>query len=106
MESLKEFLAPKTFNRISYFAVVCWILLGVILLGIFADMENSESRFDFRCEAESKKDFVRGQCFEQYEEKYNKYGLPVYAFVILNFFLIASVGAIYSQVVKSRVNQL
>ena len=107
MESLKEFLAPKTFNRISYFAVICWILLGVIFLGIFAEMENSESRFDFRCVAESKKmDFVRGQCFEQYEEQYNKSGLPVYAFVILNFFLIASAGAIYSQVVKSRVNQL
>ena len=107
MESLKEFLAPKTFNRISYFVVICWILLGVILLGIFAEMENSESRFDFRCVAESKKmDFVRGQCFEQYEEQYNKSGLPVYPFVILNVFLIASVGAIYSQVVKSRVNQL
>ena len=86
MDSLKELLKPKTFNRISYVAVICWIAFGVILLGIFAEMENSESRFDFRCAAKSEKmDLVRGQCFEQYEKLYNKSGVPVYAFVILNF---------------------
>ena len=107
MESLKELLTPKTFNRISYIAVICWIVFGVILLGIFAEMENSESRFDFRCAAKSEKmDLVRGQCFEQYEKLYNQSGVPVYAFVILNFSLIGIVGVIYSQVVKSRVNQL
>ncbi|XP_020603227.1 protein NLRC5-like, partial [Orbicella faveolata] len=107
MESLKELLKPKTFNRISYVAIICWILFGVILLGIFAEMENSESRFDFRCAAKSEKiDLVRGQCFEQYEKQYNKSGVPVYAFVILNFSLIGIVGVIYSQGVKSRVDQL
>ena len=107
MESLKELLAPKTFNRISYVAVICWIPLGLILLGIFAEMENSESRFDFRCAAESEKiDLVRGECFKQYEKQYNKSGVPVFGFVILNFFFIGIVGGIYSQVVKSRVNQL
>ena len=107
MESLKELLTPKTFNRISYIAVICWIVFGVILLGIFAEMENSESRFDFRCAAKSETvDLVRGQCFEQYEKLYNKSGIPVYAFVIVNFTLIGIVGVIYSQVVKSRVDQL
>ena len=107
MESLKELLAPKTFNRISYVAVICWIIFGVILLGIFAEMENSESKFDFRCAAESERiDLVRGQCFEQYEKQYNESGVPVYGFVILNFSLIGIVGVIYSQVVKALVNQL
>ena len=107
MESLKELLTPKTFNRISYIAVICWIVFGVILLGIFAEMENSESRFDFRCAAKSETmDLVRGQCFEQYEKLYNTSGVPVYAFVIVNFTLIGIVGVIYSQVVKSRVDQL
>ena len=71
-------------------------------------MENSESRFDFRCKpAEAEKaDFVRGECFKQYEKQYNKSGVPVYGFVILNFSLIVIVGGIYSQVVKSRVYQL
>ena len=107
MESMKELLTPKTFNRISYVAVICWIVFGVILLGIFAEMGNSESRFDIRCAAESETmDLVRGQCFEQYENRYNKSGIPVYAFVILNFSLIGIVGVIYSQVVNSRVDQL
>ena len=107
MDSLKELLKPKTFNRISYVAVICWIVFGVILLGIFAEMENSESRFDFRCAAESgKMELVRGQCFEQYEKLFNKSGVPVYAFVIVNFSLIGIVGVIYSQVVNSRVDQL
>ena len=107
MESLKELLKPKTFNKISYVAVICWISFGVILFGVFAEMENSESRFDFRCAAKSETmDLVRGKCFEQYEEKYNKSGVPVYAFVIVNFTLVGIVGVIYSQVVKSRVDQL
>ena len=46
MDSLKELLKPKTMNRLSYVAIFCWVVIGVILLGIFADMENSESRFD------------------------------------------------------------
>ena len=86
METLREFLAPKTFNRISYVAVIFWILCGVILLGIFAEMENS----DFRCAAESDKmDLVRGKCSEQYEKQYNKSGFPVYRFdvrVLKRFF--------------------
>ena len=107
MESLTEFLKPKTFNKISYVAVICWISFGVILLGLFAEMENSESRFDFRCAAKSETmDLVRGKCFGQYKKKFNKSGVPVYAFVIVNFTLIGIVGVIYSQVVKSRVDQL
>ena len=107
MESLKELLKPKTFNKISYVAVICWISFGVILFGVFAEMENNESRLDFRCAAKSETmDLVRGKCFEQYEKKYNKSGVPVYAFVIVNFTLVGIVGVIYSQVVKSRVDQL
>ncbi|XP_078362227.1 uncharacterized protein LOC144646496 isoform X2 [Oculina patagonica] len=107
MENLKELLTAKTFNRISYAAVISWVLFGVILLGIFAEMDNSESRFDFRCGAKSENmDLVRGKCFEQYEKKYSKFGIPVYGFVILNFSTIAIVCVIYSQFVKSRVEQL
>ena len=107
MESLKELLKPKTFNKISYVAVICWISFGVILFGVFAEIENSESRFDFRCAAKSETmDLVRRKCFEQYEKKYNKSGVRVYAFVIVNFTLVGIVGVIYSRIVKSRVDQL
>ena len=101
MESLKALLTPKTFNKISYVAVICWILYGVTLLGIFSAMENSDS---FRCEAKLEKmDLVRGKCSDQYKKQYNKSGIPLYGFVIANFSLIAIVCVIYSQVVKSRV---
>ena len=106
MESLKDFLTPKSFNKISFVVIIFWILLGVTLLGIFADTENSESRFDFSCEVKSSKDLIEGRCFEQYEERYNKLGIPLYGFVIANFSVIAIVSVIYSQSVKSRVNEL
>ena len=101
MESLKDLLKPKTFNKISYVAVICWILYGVTLLSIFAAMENSDS---FRCGAKiQNKDVVQGKCSDQYKKQYNKSGIPVYGFVIANFSVIGIVCVIYSQVVKSRV---
>ena len=107
MESLKELLTPKTFNKLSFVAVVFWILLGVTLCGIFADIENSESRFDFRCDAKlDEKDFIRGKCFGEYGEEYNKLSIPVYGFVIINFSVIAIVSVIYSQCIKSTVHEL
>ena len=104
MESLKDLLKPKTFNKISYVAVFCWILYGVTLLSIFAAMENSDS---FRCEAKLEKmDLVRGKCSDQYKKQYNKSGIPVYGFVIANFSLIGIVCVIYSLFAKSRVDEV
>ena len=104
MESIKDFLKPKTFNKISYVAVFFWILYGGALLSIFAAMENSDS---FRCEAKlGKMDVVRGKCSDQYKKQYNKSGIPVYGFVFANVFLIGIVCVIYSQVVKSRVDEV
>ncbi|XP_067051646.1 nucleotide-binding oligomerization domain-containing protein 1-like [Acropora muricata] len=104
MESLKDLLTPKTFNRISYVAVICWILYAVIVLGIFEDMENSDS---FRCEAKLEKiDVVRGKCKDQYNNRYNKSGIPVYGLMIANFSFIGVVCVIYYQVVKSRVDEV
>ena len=106
MDSLKEFLAPKTFNRFSFVVNICWILLGVTLSAIFLDAESSESRFDFRCGSDGDKELIRGKCYEQYEKQYHKFGIPVYGFVILNFFLTSSVCVVYSQAVKASVCEL
>jgi len=104
MANLKDLLEPKTFNRISFVAVFCWFVYGAVLLGIFAEMENSDS---FRCVANSEEiDLIRGKCLDQYQKQYNKSGIPVYGFVIANFSLIIVVCLIYSQVVKSRVNKV
>ncbi|XP_066028258.1 NACHT, LRR and PYD domains-containing protein 3-like [Pocillopora verrucosa] len=108
MDYLKELLAPKTFNKVSYVAVVFWIPIGVIFLGIFAEIENSESRYDFYCGGAKSDDIdlVSGKCLELYEERYNKHGVAIYCFVLLNFFLIGTVCAIYSQIVSHTVDQL
>ena len=104
MEYFKDLLTPKAFNKISYGALICWIAYGVMLLGIFAEMENSDS---FRCEAKLEKiDLVRGKCSDQYNRQYNKSGIPVYGFVIANFLLVFFVCVIYSLVVKSRVHEV
>ena len=108
MDNLKELLAPKTFNRVSHAVVVVWILIGVIFLGIFADAESSESRYDFRCGGANSEniDLVRGRCFELYEKQYNKHDVATYGFVTMNFFLIATVCAIYSQIASPTVDRL
>ena len=108
VEKLLDYLEPKTFSKIPYVAVVIWILIGVIFLGIFADMENNEPRFDFNCGGAKSENIkvVRGICYEKYVKQYNKFALPVYGFVIMNFVLIIFVCVIYSQIVRPTVNRL
>ena len=108
MEKILEYLEPKAFNKVHYVAVVFWILINVIFFAVFVDMENSEPRFDFRCGGTKSEnvDIVRGKCYEKYMNQYNKYGFPIFGFVILNLVLIAFVCAIYSQIVRARVDQL
>ena len=108
MDFLKESLAPRTFNKISYAVVLIWFVISVIFFGIFAEVENTESRYDFRCGGTKSEniDLIRGECFEKYQKQYNKYGVPVYGFVIINFLLIGIVCVIYSQIVKNAVDHL
>ena len=103
MERLKEFLTPKAFNKLSFVAVIFWIPLGVILLGVVADVE-SESKLD--CVAESDKDDIERKCFEQYETQFNKLSIPLYGLVIINVSVIVVVSVIYSQCIKSTVEEL
>ncbi|XP_022810471.1 NACHT, LRR and PYD domains-containing protein 12-like [Stylophora pistillata] len=108
MDHLKELIAPKTFNKISYAAVLIWFMISAVFFGIFAEVENSEERFDFRCGGArgDYTDLVRGKCFEKYEKQYNNHGIPIYGFVIINFGLIGIVCAMYSQSVRHTVDHL
>ena len=106
----KELWTPKTFNKFSFLVNVLWIALGIVLFGVFLDMEINESRFDFRCDvnknAKVDKDFVRQKCFVEYEKLHNKLSVPLYSFVIVNFSLPFIVCVIYSILAKPRVNKL
>ncbi|XP_068716101.1 protein NLRC5-like [Montipora foliosa] len=108
MDFLREALTPKTFNKISYVLVLLWIFLGLAATGIFSELEISEPRFDFGCDVKtgSDKDFIRRKCFDQYQKKINKLGIPPYAFIIVNFSSISIVSLVYSQYVKSTVHRL
>ena len=108
VEKLLDYLKPKTFGKFHFVAVVIWILIGVIFLAVFADMENNEPWSDFRCAGAKTEniDLVRGKCYEKYEKQYNKYAFPVYGFVIVNFVPIIFVCVIYSQIVRPTVNRL
>ena len=104
---LKELLLPKTFNRFSYVANVFWIFLEGILFVILLDVEINKWRLDFVCgSSDDSKELIRGRCWEQYKKQFNKFGIPMYGFLIVNFCVTASVWVIYSRAVKSRVNEL
>ena len=106
----KELWTPKTFNKFSFLVNVLWIAVGIVLFGVFLDMEINESRFDFRCDvnknAKVDKDFVRQKCFVEYEKLHNKLSVPLYGFVIVNFSLPFIVCVIYSKLATPRVNKL
>lgn len=108
MEKVLDFLEPKTFGRVHYVALIFWILISIVFLAVFADMENSESRFDFRCDHGGAIyiDLVMGKCYDKYTEQYNKLAFPIYGFLSINVFLIAFVCVIYSQIVRSKVEQV
>ena len=104
MESLRELLAPKTVNKFSFTANVFWLVLGVVLSSVFLDMENNAPRF--HCDAKDDQELIQGKCYEQYEKRYNELSIPVYAFVLFNFFIPMIACGIYSQYVKSRISEL
>ena len=108
MENISGHLQPKTFGKIQYGTMVIWILIGVLFLGVFAEMDINEFKNDFHCGGAKREniDLIRGECYEKYEKQYNKLAFPVYAFVITNFVLIISVCVIYSRLVTPTVNRL
>ena len=61
MQEIIDLVSRKTLHCFSYVANFCWIVLGIILLAIFLDIENSESRFDFRCGSNGDKVYKIGK---------------------------------------------
>ncbi|XP_044181714.1 nucleotide-binding oligomerization domain-containing protein 1-like [Acropora millepora] len=105
---MDNLLIPSTFNKFGLLTLKGWVGLGSILSAIFLQMHNSEPSSDFRCDVKGHidKDFVRGKCFDQYQKQNNKLGVPLYAFIMVNVWVIPAVSVIYSQCVKSTVTEL
>ena len=101
-------LSYSTFSKLSFLTVIGWSALGSVLTARFLHMHNSEPSSDFRCDVRDKidKDFIRAKCFDQYQKQNNKLGVPLYAFIMVNVWVIPFVSVIYSQCVKSTVEEL
>ncbi|XP_044169600.1 uncharacterized protein LOC114955169 [Acropora millepora] len=104
----KLLLSYSTFSKLSFLTVIGWSALGTVLTARFLHMHNSEPSSDFRCDVRDKidKDFIRAKCFDQYQKQNNKLGVPLYAFIMVNVWVIPVVSVIYSQYVKSIVEEL
>ena len=105
---MDKLLALSTFSTLSLLTVIGWSSLGSILTARFLHMHNSEPSSDFRCDVKHNidKDFITGKCFDQYQKQNNKLGVPLYAFIMVNVWVIPAVSVIYSQCVKSIVREL
>ena len=105
---MDNLLIPSTFSKPNLLTVKGWIVLGSILTPMFLQMHNSETSSDFRCDVKDKmdKDFIRAKCFDQYQKQNNKLGVPLYAFIMVNVWVIPVVSVIYSQCVKSIMEEL
>jgi len=101
-------LSYSTFSKLSLLTVIGWSALGSVLTARFLHMHKSEPSSDFRCDVKHKidKDFIRAKCFHQYQKQNNKLGVPLYAFIMVNVWVIPVVSVIYSQCVKSIVEEL
>ena len=102
---IKEAISPKTLNKFRYALVICWIVFGAIICGAFFKMENND---DFQCDGKGDmdKDFIRGKCHDGYQTKNHKFGIPPYAFMLMNFSVIPVVTLIYTLCMKSTINEL
>ena len=103
-----EAINPKTLNKFTFALVICWIVAGTILCGAFSEIEISEPRYDFRCDGtdDIDKDFLRGECYQQYRLQNHQLGIAPYAYILMNVSLIPIVTLIYSLCVKSTVDKL
>ena len=107
MEKILELLEPKTFNIFHFGAMFIWTIISVTFLAVFKDIESNELRYDFRCGGAkiADVDFVRGKCYDNYLKQYNKFGFPVYGFVLLYLAIIAFVCVIYTFIARSKISQ-
>ena len=103
------FLIPSTFSKLGLLTVKGWYYLGMMLApGKLLEIQFNEPSSDFRCDVKSNidKNFIQGNCFDQYQKQNNKLGLPLYAFITFNFLVIHVVPVIYSLCIKSTVREL
>ena len=107
MELLKDLAIKETLSILRDVTGKIWILIGSTLFTIFLLIEIGKSASDIYCDAEfndKDENLINKKCYLEYQNKYSK--LPVYGFVLINFFTLAIVTIIFSILLKLRVNKL
>ncbi len=109
MDSVKDYLTPKTFGILAYVCSIIHFLCGVVITGIAIDLNKGEAdNFNCNLGPESTiayKTQVDKSCYSRYQQEYNS-PLPFYAFVMLSIWFPIIVGVIYSLCVRRRVEEI
>ena len=108
MDSVKDFVSPKRFSILAYICVILHSVCGVILIGITANLKQSETE-KFGCAVDTTfathKTYVEKTCFSIYNDVYNS-PVRLFAFVLLSFVSVAVVSVIYSLAIGSRIDEI
>ena len=107
MESLNDLVIKKALSIPRDVTGKIWIFAGGTLFTVFLLIENGKSASDIHCEGEfndKDENLISKKCYLEYKKTYSK--LPLYAFVLINFFTHAIGPIIYSILLQFRVNKL
>ena len=107
MESLNDLVITKALSIPRDVTGKIWIIVGGTLFTTFLLIENGKSASDIHCEGEfndKDENLISKKCYFEYQKTYSK--LPLYAFVLINFFTLAIGPIIYSILLQFRVNKL
>ena len=107
MESLNDLVISKALSIPRDVTGKIWIFAGGTLFTVFLLIEIGKSASDIHCEGEfndKDENLISKECYLEYQKTYSK--LPLYAFVLINFFTHAIGPIIYSILLQFRVNKL
>ena len=109
IDSVKEYLIPKTFSVLAYVSSIIHLLCGLAFMGIVIALKEGEAaKFTCNVAADSTaayKTQVDKTCYSRYQQKFNSQ-LPFYAFTILSLWFPIVVAVIYSLAVRRRVQEI
>ena len=109
MDSIKDYLTPKTFGILAYVCSIVQVFCGLIFTGITIALKEGEAE-KFTCYVPPKstliyKTQVSKACFSKYQQHYNA-PLQFYIFVLLSTWFPIIIAVVYSLWVRRRVDQV
>ena len=109
IDTVKEYLTPKSFGWVAYGCVIFHFLFGLALFGVVLELRNGEfAKFGCAVDKQSTaayKTSVEKRCYSRYEQTYNTL-LPLYGFVLLSVAFTVLVSVIYAWRVRDRVEEV